>query len=126
MSYDGRVILVVEDDEDVRDMLEIMLAGRGFETEVARDGPTALLLLERLRPCLVILDLVMPVMSGWQVLDAMSARGLGDIPVCVASALERKPATAVDSLSKPFVAAAVIEVAARYCSHRVERVQPGR
>jgi len=67
----GAVILLVEDDEDVRDMLEFTLESSGHVREVANHGRAALEALERQRPCLIILDLLMPVMTGWQVLAEM-------------------------------------------------------
>lgn len=114
----ARVILLVEDDEDVRDMLCLTLELNGHAVDVAHHGGAALEALERRRPCLVILDLVMPVMNGWQVLAQMHARRLGDIPVCVITALdERTPAEAVAALCKPFGANELLAVADRYCPH---------
>jgi len=111
------VILLVEDDEDVREMLKLTLEMSGYAVDVAMNGTAALEALDRERPCLVILDLVMPVMDGWQVLAQMKARQLGDIPVCVISALSgRSPSEAVASLCKPFDTSELLAVAARYCS----------
>lgn len=112
-----RVILLVEDDEDVREMLKLTLELSGHVVDVAANGTAALEALARQRPCLVILDLVMPVMSGWDVLAQMKARQLDDIPVCVISALDsRAPIEAVASLGKPFEASALLAVADRYCA----------
>jgi len=112
------VILLVEDDEDVRDMLEFTLKSSGHVLELANHGRAALDALERQRPCLIILDLLMPVMTGWQVLVEMKQRKLDDIPVCVISALgERIPPEAIASLRKPFDAKELLAIAARYCSH---------
>jgi DNA-binding response OmpR family regulator len=113
------VILLVEDDEDVREMLKLTLEMSGYVIDVARNGTAALEALDRRRPCLVILDLVMPVLNGWEVLAQMKARGLDDIPVCVISALGgRAPSEAVASLCKPFETNELLAVAARYCTHR--------
>jgi len=107
----------VEDDEDVREMLKLTLEMSGYAVDVASNGTTALEALSRRRPCLVILDLVMPEMDGWGVLAQMKARALGDIPVCVISALsERTPSEAVASLCKPFDTGELLAIAARYCS----------
>ncbi|MBS1123561.1 MAG: hypothetical protein H6Q90_5789 [Deltaproteobacteria bacterium] len=111
------MILLVEDDEDVREMLKLTLEVSGYVVDVAKNGVAALEALDRQRPCLVILDLVMPVMDGWEVLAQMKARQLGDVPVCVISALSgRAPSEAVASLCKPFDASALLAVAARYCA----------
>lgn len=111
------MILLVEDDEDVREMLAFTLESSGYVLETARHGGAALEALARQRPCLMILDLLMPVMNGWQVITEMKARKL-DVPVCVISALgERVPAEAVASLRKPFDKSELLDVAARYCVH---------
>ncbi len=99
-------------------MLKITLAGNGCVVELASNGRAALESLSRRRPCLMILDLVMPVMNGWEVLAQMKARQLGDIPVCVVSALGvGAPREAVASLSKPFDFRELLAITARYCSH---------
>ena len=101
-------------------MLKLTLEMSGYVVDVAKNGTAALEALNRQRPCLVILDLVMPVMNGWEVLEHMKARQLGDIPVCVISALSvRAPSEAVASLCKPFDASELLAVAARYCPRGV-------
>jgi CheY-like chemotaxis protein len=117
------VILLVEDDEDVREMLKLTLEVSGYDVDVATNGATALAALGRQRPCLVILDLVMPVMDGWEVLAEMKVRQLGDIPVCVITALSgHAPSEAVASLCKPFDARDLLAIAGRYCSPPVAPV----
>jgi len=114
------VILLVEDDEDVREMLTLTLEMSGYAVAVASNGTAALQALDQRRPCLVILDLVMPGLDGWGVLAQMKARELDDIPVCVISAIsERTPSEAVASLRKPFDTNELLAVAARYCSPAV-------
>jgi len=63
-----RPVLVVDDDEDVRDVVALVLDDAGFAVELAADGREAL---RRLReggttPCLILLDLMMPVMDGYR------------------------------------------------------------
>jgi len=112
------VILLVEDDEDVREMLEFSLTSRGFTVEVVPNGAAALVAVARQRPCLIILDLHMPVMTGWELIAQLEQRGLGDIPLCVSSALDsRIPPEAVARLAKPFDTRELVEVASRYCHH---------
>jgi len=111
------VILLVEDDEDVREMLAFTLRCWGYKVELAKDGKAALASLEKNRPCLVILDLYMPGMNGWKVMTQMAARKL-DAPVCVITALEGPtPENAIATLYKPFEAKALLAVASQYCSH---------
>ena len=100
-------------------MLKLTLEMSGYDVDVAKNGTAALEALDRQHPCLMILDLVMPVMNGWEVLEQMKVRKL-DIPVCVISALSgRAPSEAVASLCKPFETRELLAVAARYCARPV-------
>lgn len=114
------MILLVEDDEDVRDMLELTLRLSGFEVELAADGTSALRALEQRRPCLMILDLVMPGIGGHGVLAQLRERGGDPIPVCVITALDgAEPEGVVGVLRKPLETARLLALAARYCPCRV-------
>jgi two-component system, chemotaxis family, chemotaxis protein CheY len=62
----SRRILVVEDDEGIRDMMEMVLDGEGYEVLTATNGIKALVLLEEDRPDLILLDMKMPGMDGWE------------------------------------------------------------
>ena len=98
------MILVVEDDPDVRDAYEDVLADAGYDVECAANGALAL---DRLRkgaaPSLVLLDLMMPVMDGWQLREHMQADpALRDIPVVVITASrEDRALPCVERLLKP-------------------------
>jgi len=60
-------ILLVEDEESVREVIETVLRAEGYEVVSARHGSEALDVLRGgFRPCIIILDLMMPVMDGWQ------------------------------------------------------------
>ena len=80
-------ILLVDDDEDFRAFVAEDLESLGYEVRQAENGRVALDRLEEELPALVLLDLKMPVMSGWAVLEALQqiprARS---IPVLVLSA----------------------------------------
>lgn len=60
-------ILVVDDDPDIRDVLEALLEGEGFEVVLANNGELALEAVKKESPDLMILDLLMPVMDGFAV-----------------------------------------------------------
>jgi CheY-like chemotaxis protein len=80
-------ILVVEDDDDTRDALCQLLRGQGYDVLCAADGDEALRCLARARPRLIITDLSMPVMNGWQLLQQVRSHPSWiDIPVIVLSA----------------------------------------
>ncbi len=83
------VVLIVEDDLDVREMLVCLFETSGIQTRVARDGAMALLEARRLpRPDVILLDLMMPVMDGWEFRRRQLAdRAIATIPVVLVSAL---------------------------------------
>jgi CheY-like chemotaxis protein len=78
-------VLIVEDDDDSREMLELLLASNEYETMSARNGQEALAQMRQRRPCLVLLDLQMPVMTGWEFRERqLEDPELADVPVvCV-------------------------------------------
>ena len=101
-------ILIVDDEPDILLMMRVNLEGEGFETMLAADGETAL---ERVRtdaPDVVLLDVMMPVLDGWGVLEAMAA--LTDAPATVVVSAKAAPADvgrafqlgAADYVTKPF------------------------
>lgn len=80
-------ILIVDDRPSIVEVLCLFLRLRGYETQEAYDGETALELMRRHRPDLVLLDLVIPERSGFEVLRAMrSDEQLSHIPVIVMTA----------------------------------------
>jgi len=111
------VILVVEDDQDTRDALRLLLAGQNYPVIDASNGREALRLLAHTRPALIIMDLSMPVMSGWELLDFIhQKRLLPGVPIIVLSADSQPPSTDVCFLQKPVGAEHLLkEVSARLC-----------
>ena len=81
-------VLIVEDDADIREMVALCLIAQGYETDEAPHGLEALAAMQVRRPCVVVLDMQMPVMSGWQFLTTHEADpDLADVPViCYTSA----------------------------------------
>jgi two-component system phosphate regulon response regulator PhoB len=77
-------ILVVDDEEDLRILVQMTLAREGFEVVVAPDGATALAMAERVKPVLVILDMMLPDLSGSEVCRRLKAAS--DVPVIILSA----------------------------------------
>ena len=65
-------VLIVDDDVAIRKMLVEALSLEGFHTETARDGREALEVLEQSKRWIILLDLMMPVMDGWQVCRYLS------------------------------------------------------
>ncbi|HRY29383.1 MAG TPA: response regulator [Elusimicrobiota bacterium] len=71
---DKKRILLVEDDEDVSDFLKPFLADNDYEMDVAIDGRSGLKKLGEFQPDLVILDLMMPGVDGFEFLKSLQAK----------------------------------------------------
>jgi CheY-like chemotaxis protein len=85
------LVLVVDDDEAMRTTLTETLRSEMYDTVCARNGFEALEEMERRRPDLLLLDLVMPGMSGWEVLKVMARRPrIARVPVLVLTALDMR------------------------------------
>jgi signal transduction histidine kinase/CheY-like chemotaxis protein/ligand-binding sensor domain-containing protein len=69
----GPCVLVIDDDVAARDLMQRSLAKDGFRVEVAADGPAGLALARQLKPAVITLDVMMPHMDGWSVLNALKA-----------------------------------------------------
>ena len=79
----GGRVLVIDDEAELRTLLGRILGRAGFEVRTATDGPSALRQLFEERPDVVVLDVTMPGMDGWQVLERI--RDLTDVPVLMLS-----------------------------------------
>jgi CheY-like chemotaxis protein len=79
-------ILVVDDDPDILQTLALCLSTEGYRILVASNGREALAVLEKERPSVILLDLMMPVMDGWQFVAALEERGKRDMPLLILSA----------------------------------------
>jgi len=96
-------VLVVEDDADIRQLIADSLCEAGYRVVQAVDGREALALAAGERPSLIVTDLKMSGMNGWELLRALRAdASLSEIPVIVASASEEVPAEVSAQVAKPF------------------------
>jgi two-component system OmpR family response regulator len=108
---DSKRILVCDDDPLLVDLLDYRLSSRGYEVAIARDGGEALARLQEARPDAIVLDAMMPVMDGYEVLRRIrEEEALSDIPVLMLTARkqERDIVSALelganDYLVKPFI-----------------------
>ncbi|HNB89399.1 MAG TPA: response regulator, partial [Plasticicumulans sp.] len=83
------LLLLVDDDALARLALEAMLAGDGYRLETAADGSEALVLAARLLPDLILLDVMMPGMDGYEVCRRLRADpALAEVPVLMLTALD--------------------------------------
>jgi len=116
-------VLVVDDDDDIRESLEVLLRLHGYHVATAADGAEALARLQTdaSRPCLILLDLMMPGMNGFELRSAMDANEmLARIPVVVitgagAKVADRASALHLDVLRKPFEPLALLQKVRRFC-----------
>lgn len=79
-------ILLVEDEEIMIDLLQRKLTREGYEISVARDGEEGLKAMKEIKPDLILLDIIMPKMGGFEVMEEMAKEPeLKKIPVIVIS-----------------------------------------
>ena len=113
-------VLVVEDDHDVRVTLRGVLEDEGYEVMTAANGKDALALLEHAdpKPALILLDLMMPIMDGWQLVETLRAQELfAAIPFIVHSAFVDLglPDGASAVLRKPIDVDNVVALVNKHC-----------
>ena len=113
-------VLIVEDDADVRDMLQTLLRTHGYSTGVAANGRDALVSAEEKPPCLILLDLMMPVMTGWEFRERQLAdSSIADVPVvCLSAVYDHRMVTErlkVPCLSKPVDFDELLACVAAHC-----------
>jgi CheY-like chemotaxis protein len=111
-------VLVVDDNQDTLDLLQLWIEDHGFQVTTASNGAEALCwLAQGGRPALILLDLRMPLMSGWEVLEKLKAdEALSSIPVAVMSAHHRGAVPAEYFLAKPLDLKALIHLVRTHCS----------
>ncbi|MFQ5974020.1 MAG: response regulator, partial [Alphaproteobacteria bacterium] len=87
----GNTVLVVDDDPNSRDVMRRFLAKEGFDVVTASDGEAGLRLARELKPSVITLDVLMPGLDGWGVLNILQAEPeLSDIPVVMLTIVDEK------------------------------------
>jgi CheY-like chemotaxis protein len=84
-------VLLVEDDSDIRRLFAIGLNQRGFEVKLAANGAEAVERIRSERPDVILLDWLMPLMDGGEVIEHMSQDGVEAIPIVVISGQPAPP-----------------------------------
>ncbi len=102
-----RDVLVVDDDPDLVEVILLVLSGAGYAARSAANGRQALEAVKARMPALILLDMLMPVMDGWQFARELRARYGRAVPVVVVTAAEHARARgeeigADEVLPKPF------------------------
>lgn len=106
----GKKILLVDDEEDILDFLELILEEQGYNVIKASSGRDALAAAQMNRPELILLDIMMPEMDGWEVLKLLKAdEEVSHIPVAMLTArtemkdkIQGLQEGAIDYICKPF------------------------
>src|SRR3954471_23129405 len=116
-------VLVVEDQDDARQMMELFLTYAGYKVCTAADGAAALQCVGREAPCLILLDVSMPVMDGLtfaRLLRALPDEQVARTPIILISGTPHlsklmRDTGAVDAFAKPVLLETVAGAVARYC-----------
>lgn len=102
ISQHKKRILVIDDDCAVTDLFTVLLLTQGFAVSAAHDGRDGLLMARTTSPDLIVLDLLLPGMDGWEVCS--SIRAFSAVPIIVLSAV-----------SEPSMVASVLDAGADHC-----------
>jgi CheY-like chemotaxis protein/two-component sensor histidine kinase len=114
----GHCILVIDDDENIRDLMQRMLTQEGYQVVTAAGGKEGIKLARQIKPSVITLDILMPDLDGWSVLSELkSDPELVDIPVVMQTILDESSKGvmlgASEFLTKPIDRARIIEVIRR-------------
>jgi len=122
LGEDPLTVLIVDDDHAIVESLQDFLEDEGFAVVTAPDGQDALDHLRRgLRPCVILLDLMMPRLNGWEFRhEQLRDADLKDIPIVVVSAVPLDPAAKaqlgdVEFVPKPPSLARLLAAVRRHC-----------
>jgi DNA-binding response OmpR family regulator len=124
----GRQVVYIEDEEEMIDLVSLILSRKGFMVHGALGGREGLDMVRSLAPELVLLDLMMPDMDGWEVYQQMKAsEQTREIPVIVVTAkaqnidkvLGLHIAKVDDYIAKPFTPQELLESVDRVLSQKV-------
>ncbi len=78
-----KLVLIVDDDESVRDLIEFIVKKEGFRVEKAADGEEALSKARSVNPDLILLDLMLPKFGGFEILRELQSDETGTIPIVI-------------------------------------------
>jgi DNA-binding response OmpR family regulator len=114
-TRDREAILLVEDEDELRDVLTDILEDEGYDVIPASNGKQARDYLDTARPSVIILDLMLPIMNGWEYLRALrSDERFASIPVLVTTGVDRdRPPGASAILKKPYSVGELVEILGR-------------
>lgn len=117
-------VLVIEDDEAIREMLKLFLELEGYAVATAHDGQDGLNVLPKtVNLGLILLDLMMPVMNGWDFLAAIKGSEYSEVPVLIVTAYPEQADAIANKgiLGKPIDMAALESLVKRWCGIPMRR-----
>jgi len=129
MTEDRKKVVCIEDEPEMIDLVKLILGRKGFDLTGAMGGREGLEVVRRVKPDLVLLDLMMPDMDGWEVYQQMKAdEDLMKIPVIVVTAkaqsidkvLGLHIAKVDDYVTKPFGPQELLQSVERVLSKRAQ------
>jgi two-component system chemotaxis response regulator CheY len=115
-------VLVVDDDTDIRESISHLLEFEGYKIAMASNGVEGFAQLKEKRPSLILLDLMMPVMDGWQFKTQLDSNPeFNGIPIVVVSAdgniREKSESIGVSEfLTKPIEIEHLLKIVEKYCA----------
>ncbi len=123
----AKLVLIIDDDDGIRELLTFLVNKEGFRAEAAVDGEDGFRKAEALSPDLIVLDLMMPRYGGFEVLRQLQAGGLSRIPIVVVTGrytdrstaeMIRQESNVADFIEKPLKPAAFGAILARLLGPR--------
>jgi CheY-like chemotaxis protein len=116
---DSRYILIVDDDQDMSEVVRAVLEAEGYPCRCAANGQQALAEVAAAMPGLILLDMLMPVMNGWEAAHELRQSYGRGLPIVIMTAAEhaearREGVAADDVLAKPFELRDLLRVVAKY------------
>jgi CheY-like chemotaxis protein len=115
MAHEPPLILIIDDDPELLELAQEVLISKGYRVASAHNGEEALQRLTEITPQMILLDMQMPVMNGWEFARVFHERYGRSIPIAVATAAEDSRLRAAEiganaALAKPFEPGRLYEV----------------
>jgi CheY-like chemotaxis protein len=122
MNAEAKTVLVVEDKASLTQMLQFLFLSKGLNAQIAYNGKEALEKASSIVPSLILLDIMMPQMDGFEVLEKLKSDPVtSNIPVIMLTARKSREDMqrardlgAVEYITKPFKAVEVVDKVLRY------------
>lgn len=110
MAENEKLVLIIDDDDGIRELLQFLVKKEGFRVETATDGEEGFQKAEKLSPDLIVLDLMLPRYGGFELLRQLQSTPLSRVPIVVVTGrytdrstadMIRQESNVVDFLEKP-------------------------